>query len=265
MLEIVPQHTYMSKDGIPVYKSGEWIGSKPNHFVGSKLILKPIQKPEGPFKLGHSVHFPQRYSEEYKFKPHRKKLYPIDHEDIYKPSKRIVQPVYTEPNVYPPHFYENPPQNQLNSNFIHPLFPRKIRMIKSKDNTSSVDDKEYTIEEKMNRKKRVYSLFDQRNHLINHFPGDKPYKIVENSVNFFKEGGLIAGSTNRIKYNKSMKKGEDNFYQTLDLRIKILDKKKTWDYKVNEENMIKDKNYVLSLNNWEKNTFEEEKKDPSAK
>ena len=41
MLEIVPQKTFSYGDGVPAYKSGEWYGSKPNHFIGSKLILKP--------------------------------------------------------------------------------------------------------------------------------------------------------------------------------------------------------------------------------
>ena len=64
MLEIVPQHTYSYGDGVPAYKSGEWYGSKPNHFIGSKLILKPIKRPEKEFKIGHSIHFPPKYSEE---------------------------------------------------------------------------------------------------------------------------------------------------------------------------------------------------------
>ena len=41
-MEIIPQHTYTYGDGVPAYKSGEWPGSKPNHFIGSKLILKPL-------------------------------------------------------------------------------------------------------------------------------------------------------------------------------------------------------------------------------
>ena len=44
MLEIIPKHTFSYGDGIPAYKSGEWYGSKPNHFIGSKLILKPKRK-----------------------------------------------------------------------------------------------------------------------------------------------------------------------------------------------------------------------------
>ena len=68
MVEVIPQKTFHYGDGVPAYKSGEWYGSKPNHFIGSKLILKPIKHPEKEFKIGHSIHYPPKYSKEYK--PH---------------------------------------------------------------------------------------------------------------------------------------------------------------------------------------------------
>ena len=86
--------------------------------------------------------------------------------------------------------------------------------------------------------------------------GDKNYKNVENSVDFFKEGGLIVGSSNRINYNKNTRRGESNFYQTLDLNVKTLNDNKIWDNKLINENLTSDKNYVQNLNQWEENTFE---------
>ena len=108
----------------------------------------------------------------------------------------------------------------------------------------------------MSRKKRIFSLNQQRNGMITTNLGDKNYKNVDNSPDFFKEGGLIVGSTNRINYNKSIKRGEDNFYQTLDLGVKILNEDKIWDIKLTKESMDLDKNYVKNLNQWEENNFE---------
>ena len=249
-LEIIPQHTYSYGDGIPAYKFGEWPGSKSSHFKGSKLILKPIPRPEKPFKLGHSVHFPQRYSEEYKFIPSRKILHPIHHEEINKPLKKYIIPKFTSPKVYPRNINKRPPE-QMNSEFIAPLFQKKIRA-----QIPAHIEREWGLESRMNRKKRILSLYEQRNEMINSNPGDKNYKIVDNSADFFKEGGLIVGSTNKINYNKSTRRGEDNFYQTLDLNIKILNDDKIWQNKLTKESLNSDKNYVNNLNQWEENNFE---------
>ena len=75
----------------------------------------------------------------------------------------------------------------------------------------------------MNRKKRILSLEEQRNNKKICKPGDKNYNCVENSPDFFKMEGLIVGSTNRINFRKNTRKGEDPFYQTLDLSIRVLE------------------------------------------
>ena len=252
-LEIIPQHTYSYGDGIPAYKFGEWPGSKSSHFHGSKLILKPIPRPEQPFKLGHLVHFPQRYSEEYKFIPGRKVLYPILHDDKIKPLKKYIIPKFTSPKVYPRNIKKRPPE-QMNSDFIAPLFQKKIRVQQPANK-----EREWALENRMSRKKRILYLYEQRNEMISFNPGDKTYKIVDNSPEFFKEGGLIVGSTNKMHYNKTTRRGEDNFYQTLDLDVKVLNDDKIWDNKLNKESMDSDQNYVKNLNQWEENNFEDDK------
>ena len=252
-LEIIPQHTYSYGDGIPAYKFGEWPGSKSSHFHGSKLILKPIPRPEQPFKLGHLVHFPQSYSEEYKFIPGRKILHPILHDDKIKPLKKYIIPKFTSPKVYPRNIKKRPPE-QMNSDFIAPLFQKKIRV-----QQPAVKEREWALENKMSRKKRILSLYEQRNEMISFNPGDKTYKIVDNSPDFFKEGGLIVGSTNKIRYNRTTRRGEDNFYQTLDLDVKVLNDDKIWDNKLTKESMDSDQNYVKNLNKWEENNFEDDK------
>lgn len=251
-MEIIPQRTYTYGDGVPAYKSGEWFGSKPCHFTGSKLILKPIKRPEKDM-FGHSKHFPPKYSEEFVYKNGKKFVPPTVHEDVYKPKKRQLKPLIVEP-IERFRDRSHRPKDQFYSTTITPFLQHKIRI---KQNISNLT--EYRVESVMNRKKRILCLEEQRNLLRNLNPGDKPYKCVENSVDFFKEGGLIVGSTNRINYNKTTKKGDDNFYSTLDLNVKVLNDDKLWKSKQLKEITDQDKNYVTNLNKWEETILEEEK------
>lgn len=249
MVEVIPQHTFCYEDGIPAYKSGEWPGLRPSHFTGSKLILKPISKKlPSKFFLAHSIHFPEKLSPEYIFRPCIRKIFPPQHDTIYRPKKRIIVPQYSEP---PPHFHNNSnhPPDQFFSDYIPPLFQKKIRIAKSKSSC------EFFVEDVMFRKKRISSLDMQRNLLKKNNPGDKNYKFADCSPDFFKEEGLIVGSTNKLKLNKTVRRGEDNFYQTLDLNVKVLDDKKLWKSKVIKEDKDKDNKYVLNLGKWEENNF----------
>jgi hypothetical protein len=254
-MEIIPQHTYTYGDGIPAYKSGEWPGSKPSRFTGSKLILKPIKKPEKDFYICNSRHFPQKYSEEFIYNKGVKLVPPVIHEDIYKPKKRPLKPFKTEQKI----FFRNKSFNPKDSIFdpnakIYPLLQRKKRVgFLGKTLT------EYNIENMMTKKKRVFTLGEQRNYFKNCKPGDKNYTCSDNSPDFFKEGGLIVGSTNRINLKKTSRKGNDNFYQTVDLNIKILNRNKIWSIRELMESLQFDKAYVKELNNWESKTFEDNK------
>lgn len=60
-------------------------------------------------------------------------------------------------------------------------------------NRKTVD--EFEVETRMQGKVRVKTLYDQRNGLPMCSLGDKVYKAVEYQTGFFKEGGLIVGST----------------------------------------------------------------------
>ena len=55
---------------------------------------------------------------------------------------------------------------------------------------------EYKTEQTMGKKIRVNNLYDQRNGLPMTSLGDKNYKHPDYTPGFFKEGGLITGSTN---------------------------------------------------------------------
>ena len=94
--------------------------------------------------------------------------------------------------------------------------------------------------------------------MIVRIPGDKYYKCSEHFPTYFKEGGLIPGSTNAINYNKTQSRKEYNFYETLDLTKQILDRNKLWENKVKNENLVFDKNYVEKyISNWEKNILKD--------
>ena len=49
----------------------------------------------------------------------------------------------------------------------------------------------------MGTKKRIFDLHKQRNSLNLVSLGDKPYKNPEYSFQFFKEGGLVPGASNK--------------------------------------------------------------------
>ena len=118
---------------------------------------------------------------------------------------------------------------------------------------------EYNIEDTMTRKKRIFSLGEQRNYMKNCKPGDKNYTCVENSPDFYLMEGLIVGSTNRLNINKTQRKGEYNFYRTMDVNLKIMNRNKIWHVKELMESLKFDKAYVKELNNWESKILEENK------
>ena len=50
--------------------------------------------------------------------------------------------------------------------------------------------------------------------MLNTNPVDKNYKCMDNSPDFFKEGGLIVGSTNRINYlQNDQSKNNKNIFE----------------------------------------------------
>ena len=63
----------------------------------------------------------------------------------------------------------------------------------------------------MNRKNRVDDYFSKRNGILTVSLGDKPYKASNYAPNFYKEPGLIVGSTNKefkiSKWRRSNKYG----------------------------------------------------------
>ena len=164
-------------------------------------------------------------------------------------------PIQTEQKIYIRDRSLNPKDNFNNPDAKeYPLLQRR-RKIPHLGKTST----EFHVEDLMTRKKRIFTFEEKRNYLKTCKPGDKNYTCVEYSPDFYLMEGLIVGSTNRLNINKSHRKGQDNFYQTMDLNVQVLDRDKIWKNKELLESLRFDKTYVKELNNWESKTFEDTK------
>ena len=69
----------------------------------------------------------------------------------------------------------------------------------------------------MGQKMRITNLHDQRNGLPMTSLGDKNYKNPDYTPDFFKDGGLIAGSTNQLRMKSSGNGKAIDFYSGLKL------------------------------------------------
>ena len=264
-LEIISSPLYNLENGEPAYKSGEWEGIKPNHFGRTRLLLKQIRDND---KL-NSIIFKKRYihksSSEYVFKPSKKqvKSYLENIEkmrNLRTGRKKIdlnnfnnIHKLYKISNINPKR--RRPKDNFTSNSIILPI-------IKKDDNSnqkimSFSSSTEINIENMMNKKKRIYSLEQQRNYYKKINPGDKNYRYAEHSPDFFKEGGLIVGSTNKIRITDNFNKLRNNIYQTMDLNIKSLDANKLWKSKVKKEKEKSEEEYVSKLEQWEKKYIKE--------
>ncbi len=63
------------------------------------------------------------------------------------------------------------------------------------ENANKPTNKEFSQEQIMTQKQRIKTIYEQRNGLPMASLGDKIYKNPDYSTDFFKDGGLIAGST----------------------------------------------------------------------
>ena len=73
--------------------------------------------------------------------------------------------------------------------------------------------------------------------------------------------GIVVGSTHKIKVKKTVKKGEDNFYSTLDLNVKTLNPNKKWKQKCVIDELSQDQSYVNQLLAFDENVLGLKKKE----
>ena len=256
-LKIIPAPLYKDNNGIPAYKNGEWPGIKSNHFDRTRLMLRQIRKnPNYERKLSYR-HIEEKPSKEYIFRPSLKLVKSYlenlkNQRQIIQGRKhdidfsKIISDTYDNNLFFGHKRYKN---SILANSLILPkikenkIKKRQINMIHSLS--------EINVERAMNRKKRINSLEQQRNFFKINNQGDKNYRYADCSENFFKEGGLIPGSTNKIRISENYNKIKNNIYEYMNLNVKSLDVDKIWDNKIKRERQEDEKQYVLNLENWE--------------
>lgn len=245
----VPQQVYKI-NGEPAKTYGEWPGIKSNHWNGSIKIIR-AKAPEQIFDetsaplLGRR-HFSAKISKERMFVPGKKMFSGRrDLENIEEKKKGIK--LIGEPKR-PEYFQTNrkhfPPRHGKE---IYPE-PFYIRTFHPDQNCCTFQ--EMMLEKEFGIKKKILTLQEKRNYMEIKNPGDKAYKVSEQSSNFFKEGGLIPGSTNKF-FNRTQNLKNNNFYETLDLNVKTLKDEKKWKNKVKQETLETDQKYVKTLGIWE--------------
>ena len=265
-LEIIQSPVYRLENGIPAYKSGEWEGIKPNHFGRTRLLLKQIRNNDNPKKLIHKKII-QKSSSEFTFKPSKKQVNSY-FENIQRKNNIKYGRKYIEPNNLRNIIKINrcssinsirPKDNYtINSIILPKISIKNDEKPINYRNISFSSSSELNIENLMNKKKRIYSLEQQRNYYRECNPGDKNFRYAECSPDFFKEGGLIVGSTNRIRITDNFNKLRNNIYQTMDLNKKTLDINKLWKSKILKEREKSEADYVFNLEQWEKQYIQEE-------
>lgn len=264
-LEIIQSPVYRLENGIPAYKSGEWEGIKPNHFGRTRRLLKQIRNNDNPIKLTHKKIIPKS-SSEFTFKPSKKQVNSY-FENIQRKNNMKYGRKYIEPNNLRNIIKINrcssinsirPKDNYtINSIILPKISIKNDEKPINYRNISFSSSSELNIENIMNKKKRIYSLEQQRNYYRECNPGDKNYRYAECSPDFFKEGGLIVGSTNRIRITDNFNKLRNNIYQTMDLNKKTLDTNKLWKSKILKEREKSEADYVSNLEQWEKQYIQE--------
>ncbi len=251
-MEYIPQKEYLI-DNIPAGKYGEWPGIKPNHWKGSIKIIKPIQinriLDDGIYEIEKNRrHFKEKFGfeKEYKQKKRLFSAFNFKHEE----KKEELKPIKFSPAPIKTAFERRHFPKKYGIEKIP--FYRGIRTFYKNEEKEIL--KEINLEKIINRKKRIWNIEQKRNGMKLRIPGDKYYKCSEHFPTYYKEGGLIPGSTIGINYNKTQSRKEYNFYETLDITKPTLDKNKLWENKLKKENIDFDKNYVEKIiYDWEKN------------
>lgn len=252
--EAVPQRVYKI-DGIPAAKCGEWPGIKSNHWLGSVKVIHP-KKTASIFDDNiipvekNRKHFKEKHGYEKPFRTMARQFQEIRNRTNIEEKKTGLKSVdmkftqnktfYPKKHFPPKYGYEKVPQ------------PFYIRTYHPGFNTRS--EKETTVERAMGAKRRIFDIEQQRNGMKMRNPGDKFYKTSEQFPNFFKEGGLIVGSTNTENFNKTQSRKAYNFYETLDLKVPTLDPQKIYKNREKMDELQKDQKYVmLDIDKWERN------------
>ena len=253
----IPQRQYLISN-IPAGKYGEWPGIKPNHWKGSIKVIRQIR----PTKVFDDGEMPiqknrRHYKEKFGFeKPYKseKRLFSAAYNMKYEDKKEGLKSIKYVPNPIKSAYERRHYPEKFGIERV-PFF-RGLKTFYPNGNCRTFN--EINLEKEIGGKKRIWTLEQKRNGIEMRNPGDKFYKASEQFPTYYRDGGLIPGSTIAMNFNKTKSKTSYNFYETLDLNKQILDRNKLWENKVKNENLVFDKNYVEKyISNWEKNILKD--------
>jgi len=124
--------------------------------------------------------------------------------------------------------------------------------IRTFEQSNAASTKEGTLESGMGKKRIIETVDEQRNNMQYQSMGDKAYKNPEYSSNFYKDGGLVAGST--IQKRKG-KRGEMQYNNKQ--KGPLFPGRLTWKEKEQIEQLTDEMKCVKELFDWEKQTLKE--------
>ena len=226
---------------------------KSNHWKGSIKIIKPITKTkifddgQCPIEKNRR-HYKEKFGFEKPYKAEKRlfSAYNLKYED----KKEGLRAIKFRPNPVKTAFERRHFTEKMGVEKI-PFF-QGIKTFYPNGQCRTFN--EMILEKEIGGKKRIWTMEQKRNGIDMRNPGDKYYKASEQFPTYYKDGGLIPGSTIAINYNKTRSKKSYNFYETMDISKAILDKNKIWENRVKNENLDFDKKYVEKyIINWEKN------------
>lgn len=124
--------------------------------------------------------------------------------------------------------------------------------IKTYPELHGLTDTEHTLEKDMGIKRTILGFDDKRNQIPFAALGDKPYKYTEDSVDFYRPGGLIPGSSQPHKLDKRSTGSTKivDYYANLDLSKRVPSKGLKWKDKLRLEALEEDKKAVNELIQW---------------
>lgn len=115
---------------------------------------------------------------------------------------------------------------------------------------------EYSLESKMGKKTRSGDFYQMRNGLSTNTLGDKIYRAPQYSSGFFKEGGLITGSSIAYRPRVCALKNEVDFTENKNAKWPLFPRT-LWKDRLKQEEEDKIKNDMDELEKWEETVLKE--------
>jgi len=233
----------------------DWQGSRPKKFSGGKKIVQPVysqtttegllgETSEGLVVMKGKKHFQQSECKEVmQWKPCVKKIDNPNPSVPKEPERKHLSPVIKtqKPRPEKKHIQFSPSRSNK------PEVPQHTKMVTVNGiRVQDLPTSEYNDHKQLiGLKKRINGTEQMRNGISYKAPGDKSYKKPEQSAGFFKEGGLVAGSTQKPRIPHKAKKSVANIQETESTGTR-------WTDRVKNEVENEEKDQVNSLVDWEK-------------